>query len=204
MMFKIRLKELREHKNLSQQKFAQAIGVSQGTVGNWESGIREPNYETTMKIAKYFNVSVDYILGNNDTNSTPKTKGIKIPVLGKVQAGIPMEAVEYIIDWEEITPEMAATGEYFGLVVKGDSMEPRFVEGDVVIVREQTTAETGDIVIALVNGDEATIKKLKHIKGGIMLVPLNPAYETMFYDKDDIENKPVNIIGKVVELRGKF
>lgn len=199
-MFKIKLKELREKSNLSQQKFADALGISQGTVGNWESGIREPNFKTMNKIAAFFNVSIDELINNNSTPS----KGIKIPVLGKVQAGIPIEAVEDIIDYEEITPEMASTGDYFGLVVKGDSMEPRFIEGDVVIVRKQSTAETGDIVIALVNGDEATIKKLKYIKDGIMLVPLNPAYETMFYDKDDIENKPVSIIGKVVELRGKF
>lgn len=176
------------------------MGISQGTVGNWESGIREPNFKTMNKIAAFFNVSIDELINNNSTPS----KGIKIPVLGKVQAGIPIEAVEDIIDYEEITPEMASTGDYFGLVVKGDSMEPRFIEGDIVIVRKQSTAETGDIVIALVNGDEATIKKLKYIKDGIMLVPLNPAYETMFYDKDDIENKPVSIIGKVVELRGKF
>ncbi len=198
----LNLKRIREEHKISQQKLANNIGVSRSTVAMWETGGSQPDNESLIKLSKYFRVSLDDLL--NNTSEIIKSKGIKIPVLGKVQAGIPMEAVEYIIDWEEITPEMAATGEYFGLVVKGDSMEPRFVEGDVVIVRKQTTADTGDIVIALVNGDEATIKKLKHIKGGIMLVPLNPAYETMFYDKDDIENKPVNIIGKVVELRGKF
>lgn len=198
----LNLKRIREEHKISQQKLANNIGVSRSTVAMWETGGSQPDNESLIKLSKYFSVSLDDLL--NNTTEITKSKGIKIPVLGKVQAGIPIEAVEDIIDYEEITPEMASTGDYFGLVVKGDSMEPRFVEGDVVIVRKQSTAETGDIVIALVNGDEATIKKLKHIKDGIMLVPLNPAYETMFYDKDDIENKPVNIIGKVVELRGKF
>lgn len=198
----LNLKKIREEHKISQQKLANNIGVSRSTVAMWETGGSQPDNESLIKLSKYFKVSVDDLL--NNTFEITKSKGIKIPVLGKVQAGIPIEAVEDIIDYEEITPEMASTGDYFGLVVKGDSMEPRFIEGDVVIVRKQSTAETGDIVIALVNGDEATIKKLKYIKDGIMLVPLNPAYETMFYDKDDIENKPVSIIGKVVELRGKF
>lgn len=205
MTFSNILQNLRAEKQVSQQAVAEYIGVTKQAYSLYELGKRNPDNDMLYKISEYFDVSLDYLLGKSSIkNISSLGKGIKIPVLGKVQAGIPMEAVEYIIDYEEITPEMAATGEYFGLVVKGDSMEPRFVEGDVVIVRKQTTAETGDIVIALVNGDEATIKKLKHIKGGVMFVPLNPAYETMFYDKDDIENKPVNIIGKVVELRGKF
>lgn len=205
MTFSNILQNLRAEKQVSQQAVAEYIGVTKQAYSLYELGKRNPDNDMLYKISEYFDVSLDYLLGKSSIkNISSLGKGIKIPVLGKVQAGIPMEAVEYIIDYEEITPKMAATGEYFGLVVKGDSMEPRFVEGDVVIVRKQTTAETGDIVIALVNGDEATIKKLKHIKGGIMLVPLNPVYETMFYDKEDIEQKPVNIIGKVVELRGKF
>ena len=196
-----RLKEIRNSLGLSQTDVAVQLGITQQAYANYERGVREADYGTLKKISEIFNTSIDYILSNNALSIS---KGIKIPVLGKVQAGIPMEAVEYIIDWEEITPDMASNGDYFGLVVKGNSMEPRFVEGDVVIVRKQTTAETGDIVIALVNGDEATIKKLKKLNNGIMLIPFNPSYDTMFYDKDDIENKPVNIIGKVVELRGKF
>lgn len=204
-MFRLKLKELREAKGLSQQKFANIMNISQGTVGNWESGIREPNFDTMSKIANYFNVTVDYLLGNSTyPTGRPTGKGVKIPVLGRVQAGIPVEAIEDIIDYEEITTKMASQGEYFGLVIRGDSMEPKFSDGDVVIVRKQSDAETGDIVIALVNGDEATIKKIKKIKGGIMLVPLNPAFDTMFYDAEDIKNKPVTILGKVVELRAKF
>lgn len=194
-----KLKSLRKEIGLSQLSLARHLGVAQNTVSNWENGNRLIDSEMLLKISSMFNVSVDYLLGNS-----PAGKGVKISVLGKVQAGIPVEAVEDIIDYEEITPDMASKGDYFGLVVRGKSMEPKFSEGDVVIVRKQSDAETGDIVIAVVNGDEATIKKLKKIKDGMMLIPLNPDFDTLFYNKEDIKNKPVTIIGKVVELRAKF
>ena len=95
------------------------------------------------------------------------SKGIKIPVLGRVPAGVPIEAVEDIIDYEEIPVEMAKDGEFFGLQIKGDSMEPRICEGDVVIVRKQDDAESGDLVIAMINGDEATCKRLMKYSDGI-------------------------------------
>lgn len=81
-----------------------------------------------------------------------KSKGIRIPVLGEVRAGYPMKAVENIIDYEEIDEGLARRGEYFALRIKGDSMEPKFSKGDIVIVRKQQTADSGDIVVALVNG----------------------------------------------------
>lgn len=119
-------------------------------------------------------------------------------------AGIPIEAIEDIIDTEEITEEMAKTGSFFGLQIHGDSMEPRMCEGDVVIVRQQDDAESGDVVIAMVNGNDATCKRLRKYRDGIELISNNPSYEPMFFSKEEIENKPVKIIGKVVELRGKF
>lgn len=198
----LNLKKIREDNKISQQKLANNIGVSRSTIAMWETGGSQPDNESLIKLSKYFMVSIDELLSN--VSEVTKSQGIKIPVLGKVQAGLPIEAVEYIIDFEEITTEMASTGEYFGLMVKGNSMEPRFVEGDVVIVKKQSSAETGDIVIALVNGDEATIKKIKFLKDGIMLIPFNTSYDAMFYSNEDIENKPVTILGKVVELRGKF
>ena len=124
--------------------------------------------------------------------------------LGEIRAGLPAFADENIIDYEEIPEEMAKSGEFFGLKVKGDSMLPRIVEGDVVIVKKQNTADNGDICVVLVNGDEATLKKVKFADNGIMLIPNNQNYETMFYSKKQIQELPVEIVGKVVELRGKF
>lgn len=202
-MFALRLKELRENKGLSQKQLANKLDVSQSTVGMWESKKREPNFSTTEKIANFFGVSIDYLLDNTTSANTP-TK-IKIPVLGRVAAGIPIEAVEEIIGYEEISfKEFNAEYEYFGLVIKGDSMKPRMQSGDVVIVRKQETAESGDIAVVLVNGNEATVKKIKIGTDGLMLIPLNQEYEVMMYNNEEIESLPVSIIGKVVELRAKF
>ena len=138
-----------------------------------------------------------------DENDAP-AKGVRIPVLGSVAAGIPIEAIQDIVDYEEIDADMAAAGEYFGLRIKGSSMEPRIREGDVVIVRRQEEAETGDTVVVLVNGDSATVKRIKIEPNGIALIPNNPAYDTRFYSAAEVELLPVRIIGKVVELRGKL
>lgn len=198
-----RIKELRLSKAIKQVDFAKMLGVSQATVSGWESEKYQPDRDTLIKMASYFDVSVDYLIGNSPVKKEKK-KGVQIPVLGEVRAGYPMEAVENIIDYEEIDEEMARRGEFFALRIKGDSMEPKFSEGDVVIVRKQETADSGDIVVALVNGDSATIKKLKRHQNGITLVPSNSAYEPMYYSNEEIMELPVNILGKVVELRAKF
>lgn len=154
-----------------------------------------------LKLAALFEVSVDYLLGNTDA---PTSTGVRVPVLGDVAAGIPIEAITDIVDYEEIDAALARTGEFFGLRIKGASMEPRMREGDVVIVRQQDTAETGDTVVALVNGDSATVKKIKYGQDGITLLPTNPAYDPMFYSAAEVESLPVRVIGRVVELRAKF
>lgn len=199
-----RIRELRLEAGLKQVEFAPIIGVSQGSLSGYENDKIEPDQDTLIKIATYFDVSIDYLLGKTAVRKERSIKGVLIPVLGEVRAGYPMEAVENIIDYEEIDEAMANRGEYFALRIRGDSMEPRFVEGDVVIVRKQETADTGDIVVALVNGDSATIKKLKRYDHGISLIPANPAYEPMYYANEEIHELPVSILGKVVELRAKF
>lgn len=132
--------------------------------------------------------------------------GIRIPVLGEVPCGIPIEAIELIDaeEWEEISEKLARTGTFYGLIAKGDSMSPRIQEGDVLIVRQQSDAESGDVVIAKVDGEEATCKRLLKQDGGIVLQPFNPAHSPMYFSNDEIMTKPVKIIGKVVENRQKF
>lgn len=177
------------------------LGFSNASATKWKKG-SIPNGTTLQKIADRFQVSVSYLLG--DEQAAPRSKGIRIPVLGNVAAGIPVEAITDIEDYEEITPELAASGEYVALRIHGGSMEPRMVDGDVVIVRIQDTAETGDIAVVMVDGSEATCKRVKLTPEGIMLIPLNPDYEPMFYTVEQCENLPVRIFGKVVELRAKF
>lgn len=201
--FKDMLKYFRSREGLSQSDLAKKLGVSTSTISMYEVGKREPDFETEEKIADFFNTDLN-ILRGRDTELICSPGAVVIPVLGRVAAGIPMAAAEYIIDTEEISQAMAADGEYFGLQVKGDSMEPKISNGDVVIVRKQSDADDGDLVIALVNGDDAVVKRLKKYKDGIALISNNPAYEPMYFSNSEIDSKPVEIIGKVKELRAKF
>lgn len=202
------LKYLRQREKYTQQELADKLKISKSTISMYENGNREPDFETLEFIADIFNVDMNFLLGKADNSSVvsspQKRKAVTISVLGRAVAGIPLEAVENIVDTEEITEELARTGEFFGLQIHDDSMEPRMCEGDVVIVRQQDDAESGDIVIAAVNRDDATCKRLRKYRDGIELISNNPAYKPMFFSNEDILNKPVKIIGKVVELRGKF
>ena len=196
------LKTLRTKKEWTQKDVAQLLGIDRTTYAKYESGSSEPSFEMLKKLSDVYNVPADTLLGWS--HSSGKSGSQIIPVLGDVAAGIPIEAVTDIVDYEEIDAAMAATGEHFGLRIKGSSMEPRMVEGDVVIVRKQDTAETGDTVVVLVNGDSATVKKIKFTPAGIYLIPTNPSHEVQFYSPQDVEQLPVRVIGKVVELRAKY
>ena len=129
---------------------------------------------------------------------------VHIPVLGNVAAGIPIEAVEQILDYEDFPASKVKDRNYFGLRIKGNSMAPRIVEGDVVIVHRQEYADNGDIAIIMVENNDATCKKIKKSDNGLLMIPLNHEYEPIFYTDEEIRDLPVKIIGKVVELRGKF
>lgn len=193
------IRELRLKRGLSQFELAKICGVHQTAISQWEKGRTSPDAEMLSLLSDYFNVSVDLLLG--------KARGDEknmVPVLGYVKAGIPIEAVEEVLGYEEITPHMASTGEHFALMIKGDSMLPRFCPGDVVIVRKQSDINNGEIAVVLVNGSDATVKKVFKRDNNLMLVSLNTAYEPIVYSSSDILNSPVIIIGKVVELRAKF
>lgn len=205
--FGAKLKSCRKDMSLSQKELGQKIGVAESTISLYESNKRFPDAETLQKISSLFNVSLDYLLGNAPCKKpvSPIGRGVRIPVLGRVVAGIPIEAVEEILDYEEITPELAATGEFFALKIRGHSMEPRMMEGDVVIVRRQDDVDSGDVAIVLVNGDEATVKRVKKQEEGITLIATNTSvYEPHFYSNKEIADLPVRILGRVVELRGKM
>ncbi len=186
--------------NKSRQDMCEALDVKYSTFTDWVNAKKYPRIDKIEMMANYFNVTKADLV----EEPTEKKSKFMIPVLGLVRAGIPMDAVEYIIDYEEISEEMARQGEFFALQIKGDSMEPRIKEGDVVIVRKQPDIESGETAIVLVNGDEATIKKVKKFDGGIHLIPNNPNYDVSTYMNEQIEKLPVTILGKVVELRAKF
>lgn len=201
------MKTRRKELCLSAETIAERIHVSPTTIYRYEKGdIEKVPSDVLIEIAAALHTTPAYLMGWEEDESTASSSpnAVKIPVLGRVAAGLPITAVENILDYEEIPHSLAATGEFVALQIKGQSMEPRIYEGDIVIVRVQPTAETGDLAVVIVNGDEATVKKIKILPEGILLQPFNPAYQPFFYSKTDIENKPVRIFGKVVELRAKF
>lgn len=194
------IKDLRVQNGLTQNKLAELCGVHQTAVSQWEKGRTAPDKNSLKILSDIFGVSVDTIMGIE----SPKKDKVLIPVLGYVRAGVPIEAVEEILDYEEISPKMAASGEFFALKIKGNSMEPRICEDDVVIVRKQNDVESGDVAVVLVNSMDATVKKIIKKGTSLSLVPFNPNYDITIFTAEEVSKLPVNIIGKVVELRGKF
>lgn len=196
------ISKVRKQAGLSQAAFGKLFGAAQNTVCNWENGKREPDNATLSKIAEHFKVTIDYLLGKADEVLTAVKTAVRIPVLGRVPAGIPIEAIEEILDWEEIPADWEdGDRKYFSTIVKGDSMYPKYQEGDVIIVRKQETCESGQDCVVYVNGYDATLKKVILLgDGGIRLQPFNQAYNPRtYYPGDD----PIAIAGVVVEIRRK-
>lgn len=189
----------------TRQDMCNALGVKYTTFTDWVKGNSYPRIDKIELMANYFGISkADLVEDHTKYESNSLKKATTIKIYGRVAAGIPLEAIEDVIDEEEIPEELARTGEFFGLRISGDSMEPDIHNGDTVIVKRQDDAESDEIVIALVNGNDGVCKRLKKYADSIALISLNPNYEPMYFSREEIEEKPVKIIGKVVELRRKF
>ena len=188
-----------------QQKYN--IKFSKSHLSQYVNGKSNPDNEKIFLLSKVFGVTEAWLLGYNVPryerieNTGPQTpQGLKIPVA----AGIPISAVEEILDYEEVPQSWKNQGEFFGLRIKGDSMKPDINHGDTVIVRKQSTANNGDVVITLVNGDDVTCKKFEKLDNGIILISNNSEYSPMYFSNEEVVTKPVVILGRVVELRRKF
>lgn len=198
MVLSERIKKRRKELGLSQGELAQLLGYkSRSSINKIEKGINDISQSQIKRFANALNTTPAFLMGWEDNANTG------IPILGSVPAGIPIEAVQDIIGYEELSPKYKNNDNYFALQIKGDSMFPYIYDKDVVIVHKTAEVNSGDIVIAMVNGYEATCKKLKKMDSGLMLLPNNQDYEPMFYNVDDIKNLPVNILGKVIEIRRK-
>lgn len=198
------------------QRVERDLSIPHDRMHQLRSAAVQPTGEELDRFAAYFSVPRALLeprrpeppaFSANDGNVIPlaQPSAVKsIPVLGKVPAGVPIEAVQDIIEHIDITEKMARSGyDYFGLLVTGNSMVPEYLDGDVVIVRMQPTAETGDDVVAYINGYDATLKRITVTENGIQLRPLNPEYETRSFTNQEVAKLPVTIAGVVVELRRK-
>lgn len=203
-MFNERLRKARNAFGISQKDLAKRLFISQQAYAKYETGASTPNPETLAAIAKEINVSVDYLLGQTPNPVVkPASTAVRINVYGSVPAGIPIEAIEDIIDWEEIPSSMTVGGqEYIGLRVKGDSMYPKYMDGDTLIIQLQPDCESGQDAVVYINGYDATLKKVIKKQDCIILQPLNHAYEPRVCSYND-EDEPVKILGIVVEIRRK-
>ena len=194
------IKQLRIKQGITQIELARMCGVHQTAVSQWENGRTLPDKQTLMRLSDIFEVSVDLLMGKNE----PAAKKNLIPVLGYVRAGMPIGAYEDVLEYVEITDEMAAMGDYFGLRVTGDSMEPKICSDDIVIIHKQDYIESGEIGVVLINNLDATVKKVIKKGTSLTLVPFNSSYDPMIFSPEEIMTLPVKIIGKVVELRRSF
>jgi len=194
-VFMQRMKETMQEKGIRQTDLVEKTGIDKGALSSYMNGRYMPNAEKVAKIAKALGVSVDYLLGKEEAQTERPPKIHEVSVLGKVAAGVPISAQEDIIGsiWTD--------KECFALKVKGDSMSPRIMDGDIVLVKKQESAEDGDLVIAEIDG-EATCKVLKRSHGSVMLVPFNAAFAPFVYTGQEAED--LRILGKVVESRHEW
>ena len=207
--FATRLKAIMREKDMRQIDVANKSGINKGRISRWMSGSDMPSGKSIGKLAEVLGVSTDTLLGRKeaiekfmkptyDDVELPINLPETIPVIGKVAAGVPIEAQEDIVG--EVYIEEGKK-DYFALKVKGNSMSPRIMDGDIVLVHSQSSAEDGDLVIAMIDG-EATCKVLKRNPYGVTLIPFNGAYSPLVYSGQ--EAAELRILGKVVESRHEW
>ena len=206
-------RQIRKEKHLTQKEVAESLGVTHATVSNWERGLNLPETPMAKKVAALFGVTVDELLtGKKEAYpveiqyvpSDRTKKFIRVPVLGRIPAGIPIEAIEDVEDWEDFPISETVQGkQYFGLKIKGDSMEPEYRDGDTIIVQQQERCNSGDDCAVMVNGDDATFKRVRLQENGMTLQPLNSKYEPRYFSANEVQSLPVRILGVVVEIRRK-
>ena len=213
------IKQYRKSHGLSMQAFADMSGLSKAYIGMIEKGVNpttgktvSPTIQTIGKIAKGVNVDLDTFLKELDAqqpvtiNRPTIHAGYKIPVRGNVAAGTPINAVEEILGYQYLEDTYKDDGcSYFALRIQGRSMEPTIMDGDTVIVRQQSSVDNGEIAIVLVDGEDATAKEIKENANGITLIGHNTTvYTPHFYSVQEIHDLPIQIIGRVIEVRRKL
>lgn len=189
-----------ERKGLERKDFAKLLNIPYSTLNEWINGNAYPRINRIQQMADFFGIEKADLV--EARTSQKDARGIRIPILGKVAAGVPIEMISDVLG--EVVMDKPRSGEYFALEIKGDSMSPRMESGDIVVVKKQPNVESGEIAIVAINGDEATCKKVKYYHDGMEIIPLNPSYKTQFFSYEEVQTLPVTIIGKVVELRAKF
>lgn len=210
--FNTNLKHLREKKGLSQNKLGALIGVNQTTIARWEDDNRIPTIDNAVDVAEALNIPLPDLLGKDLRFDNAESIDIndnmtKIPVLGVIKAGIPIEAQQDILEYIEIPKSWLRGGkEFYGLKISGDSMFPKYSENDIVIFEQNDDYElyNGKDVAVMINGTESTFKKILVNEQGIVLQPYNTAYDIMMFSKEQVEQLPIKVVGIAREKRTKL
>lgn len=195
-----RIKQLREYNKITQEELANRLKLSKGIISLYEKEERKPSLKILIKLSEIFNCSIDYLLCKTDTKNAI-VNSVRIPILGTVKAGYDWLAEENVVDYITLKENIYNIEEFYALTVIGDSMLPLLSEGDLVIVHHQEDVESGQTAIVLINGDEATVKKVIKTAHGIELHSMNPYYPVKRFSFDDIKTIPVKIIGRVKEAK---
>jgi repressor LexA len=197
--FKTRLNLALKTKNIRPIDLSNMTGLTKSKISSYMSGRYLPKKDTLFKLAEALDCTPSWLMGYDNIKVDVKIQ--KIPVIGIVRAGYNFLAEENIMGHINLTEdEIKNPNEYFALKIKGDSMSPDIKEGDIALIHMQEDCESGDIAIILINGDEATVKKVIKNENSLILQPLNPTYEIKTFNKKDIKEKPVRIIGIVKRI----
>lgn len=173
------------------------------TFTDWYNGNIYPGIDKIEKIANYFRIEKSDLIEDSEKRKKTSNSAI-VFVYGSIPAGVPMECIEDIIDTEEVPANMLRGGkQYFGLKVKGNSMEPEYLDGDTLILEKVDNCESGDDCVIMINGNDGTFKRVFKNENGIILQPLNSEYAPLVFTNEQIENLPVKVIGIVEEIRRK-
>ena len=203
-----------EEHGMSSTEFANRVGVSRAYIYMLKRGKRYkaekdviPSVDTIEKLAKAMMMSSGELMAlitEKDKTTHKEGKSASIPLVGRVAAGMPIHAEDNIIGYVDIPKRVAEQNDMFALLIKGNSMYPEIKDGDIVVVRKQTVVENRDIAIVRINGEDATCKRVEIADKGITLIPINPEYESKFFTKEEVETLPIEIVGKVFEVRRRF
>ncbi len=219
--FANRLKKALEYNNMKPIDLARKTNLNKSLISSYLNGVCKAKQDKLDIIATTLNVNEAWLMGydvdmdrdclpNNDVTNIDidnaryietTTKTIRIPILGRVPAGIPIEAIQDILGYEELPASILKNGnDYFALKIDGDSMYPDYQTNDVIIIRQQSDCNSGDDCVVMVDGEDATFKRVIKQEKSIILKPLNNKYEPYVFDEYEILTKPVKIIGKAIKV----
>lgn len=195
------LRRLLTYNDKLQKQVCSDLNIKETTFSDWINAKNYPRIDKIEMLANYFGVKKSDLIERHTANTS--SNAIRVPVFASIPTDMSLSAAEGTLGYEEMPEHMAAIGTFFGLKIKDQSMEPQIQIDDVVIIQQVSDIDSGSIAIAMVN-EETTCRKVVKQTSGISLVPINPAFNPMFFSNEEVEAKSVQIIGKVIELRRKF